>query len=123
MERRPSIVELVKRGLKKRCQRCGEGEVFSRWHAVKPSCESCGLELQAREGNCWGFVYVSTAVLTGFFFIAMLLYRPPSLLVGRLALFGGGLALIGLTLPYRKAVALALDYLADPEAPKSGHST
>lgn len=62
-------------------------------------------------------MYVSTAVLTGFFFIAMLLYRPPSLFVGRVFLFLGGLCLIGLTLPYRKSLALALDYLVDPGQP------
>jgi uncharacterized protein (DUF983 family) len=120
------IITLIRRGLKKRCPRCGEGEIFGAWHEVKPECESCGLELQAREADCWGFMYVSTAVLTGVFFISMLAYRPPSLLLGRLALFAAGLALIGITLPYRKAfaLALALDYLVDPktDSEKSGHS-
>jgi len=111
MRNKPGIKTLISRGLRKRCPRCGEGEIFRRWHEVRPHCESCGLELQDREGDCWGFMYVSTAVLTGLFFIAMLLYRPPSLLVARFALFGAGLALIGLTLPYRKSLALGLDYL------------
>jgi uncharacterized protein (DUF983 family) len=121
METKPGIKTLVTRGLKRRCPRCGEGKIFAKWHEVRPDCESCGLELQAREGNCWGFMYLSTAALTGIFFITMLLYRPPSLLMGRVALFGAGLALIGITLPYRKSLALALDYLADPAEKDSGH--
>jgi hypothetical protein len=60
-------------------------------------------------------MYISTAVLTGFFFLVMLAYRPQSLFLGRVMLFLGGLALIGLTLPYRKALALGLDFLADPD--------
>lgn len=121
MDTKPGIRTLIARGLQKRCPRCGQGEIFERWHQVKPACEICGLKLQEREGNCWGFMYVSTAVLTGFFFIAMLLYRPPSLLTGRIALFSGGLLLIGLTLPYRKSLALALDYLVDRVDDSSGH--
>lgn len=110
---KPKLLTLIGRGLKRRCPRCGEGEIFAKWHEVKPNCESCGLELQEREGNCWGFMYVSTAALTGVFFVVMLAYRPPSLLVGRLSIFAAGLALIGVTLPYRKSLALALDYLVD----------
>jgi hypothetical protein len=69
-------------------------------------------------------MYVSTAVLAGLFFILMLAYKPPSLILGRVALFTAGLALIGITLPYRKALALALDFLADPKTgpENSGHS-
>ena len=124
METKPNIRTLIARGLNRRCPRCGDGEIFRKWHEVRPNCEACGLELQAREGNCWGFMYLSTAALTGIFFIVMLAYRPPSLLLGRIALFLAGLALIGLTLPYRKSLALALDYLVDPAAAdrNSGHS-
>jgi hypothetical protein len=85
----------------------------------------CDLELQAREGDCWGFMYVSTAILTGFFFIFMLIYQPASLMFGRLGLFIAGLCLIGITLPYRKSLALALDFLVDPgpdQTPDAGNS-
>ena len=123
MDKKPKIGILVSRGLRKRCPRCGDGEIFGRWHEVRPACESCGLELETRSADCWGFMYISTAVLTGFFFLVMLAYRPQSLLLGRILLFLAGLALIGLTLPYRKALALALDFLADPdvESEESGH--
>jgi uncharacterized protein (DUF983 family) len=114
--KKPIIPTLVHRGLRKRCPRCGDGRIFEKWHVVAPRCEVCNLELQAREGDCWGFMYVSTAVLTGFFFIFMLLYQPASLLLGRLGLFIAGLFLIGITLPYRKSLALALDFLVDPDS-------
>jgi len=113
---------VIRRGISKKCPRCGEGDIFEKWHEVRPQCESCGLELQEREGNCWGFMYLSTAFLTGLFFILMLLYRPPSLLTGRITLFIAGLILIGITLPYRKSLALGLDFLADPRPPtESSH--
>ena len=52
----------------------------------------------------------------GFFFIFMLLYRPPSLLTGRIALLVASLIIIGLSLPYHKAAAHALDYLIEPDS-------
>ena len=119
------IGKVLRRGLRKRCPRCGEDPVFQRWHEVKPACTACGLEFQSRESNCWGFMYLSTAAITGIFFVVMLIYRPPSLFLRRTALFFLGLALLTASLPYRKSVALALDFLIDPDPKKpvseSGH--
>ncbi len=54
---------------------------------------------------------MSTALLTGFMIVMMLLFPPANRVVGYVLVGIGWLVLIVLTLPYRKAVAIALDYL------------
>ncbi len=58
-------------------------------------------------------MYYSTAIFTGFIVIAMLLVRPANLWLGRFVVFLSAFVLIVLTLPYRKGLALAIDYLSE----------
>lgn len=55
-------------------------------------------------------MYITTAFLTGLFFLAMLLYRPENLVVGRMIVTGIGLVVLVLSLPFRKSLALSIDY-------------
>lgn len=96
-----------------RCPRCGNGFLYQRWNVLKKRCESCEYELAVREGDCWFFLYSTTAALTGLFIIAILLWRPQSILLGRLVLGGASVCVIALSLPLRKGIALALDYLSE----------
>ncbi len=56
-------------------------------------------------------MYMSTAFLTGFMVVMMMLFPPANQVVGYVLVGIGWLVIIVLTLPYRKAVAIALDYL------------
>jgi uncharacterized protein (DUF983 family) len=84
------LKRILSHGLRRRCPKCGIGPVFARWHEVAETCSHCNLDLQEREGDCWAFMYITTAFITGLFFIAMLLYRPANLMLGRIVVSGAG---------------------------------
>ena len=56
-------------------------------------------------------MYMSTGFLTGLIFLGMLLIRPTALWLGRMVVVIAALLLIMGTLPRRKGLALALNYL------------
>ena len=57
----------------------------------------------------------STAFITGLLIIAMLLTRPESLVTGRITIVGAALGLYLVTMPLRKAIAIAINYLHNPD--------
>lgn len=122
MSRRASLItKSISRGLLRRCPRCGDGKLFSSWYTLNPRCEKCGLEYEAGDGDTWGVMYVGTAFFTGLFILLIALVRPPQNGFEKILyiLIIGGL-MIG-TLPQRKGLALAIDYLlrgdTDPASP------
>ena len=58
-------------------------------------------------------MYLSTAFFTGLFILTILLTRPPTIFIGQVIVVVSALAITGITLLYRKGVALAIDYLVD----------
>lgn len=110
---KPSIGHCALRGLRLRCPKCGAGRLFDGWYTVRPECPACHLDFDACQSNTWAFMYLSTAFLTGLFFVAMLLIRPASLLTGRAVVFVAGLAIIAGSLPFRKSLAMALEFVID----------
>ncbi|MHC5111104.1 MAG: DUF983 domain-containing protein [Planctomycetota bacterium] len=113
MKRVNLLKTLLWRGLRQRCPQCGNGRVFTRWHTVREHCSECGLDLDSREGNTWAFMYISTAGLTGVFFVIMLLTKPENLVFWQIVLFTLAMLVIVGTLPMRKSIAIALDYLSE----------
>ena len=111
--RPPSLIRILLRGLRTRCPRCGEGRLFGGWYTLNERCDECGLDHAFAEGNTWAFMYISTAALTGMIVVAMLLIRPSSLWVGQAVVFPVALALIVGSLPHRKGLAVALEYLVE----------
>jgi uncharacterized protein (DUF983 family) len=99
------------RGLRMRCPRCGEGPVFRRvWtYSENKECARCGLVFDPR-GESLVFMYLSTAFLTGLWFIVLLLLPPRNLFLYRIFLVIGALTLYVITMPVRKALAIALNY-------------
>ncbi len=104
---------IILRGARMRCPRCSGDRLYERWNVLKHDCERCGYEFADREGNCWFFLYSTTAALTGVFLILMFIWKPGDLFLGRTILAGAAFGIIPLTLPVRKGIALALDYLAE----------
>ena len=103
----------LRRGLRQRCPRCGEGSLFLAWNRLRESCPVCGLPFERHTGDTWFFMYMSTAGLTGFLVVCMFLLRPRIVWLGQVAVAAAALVTIVLTLPYRKGVAVALDYLIE----------
>lgn len=58
-------------------------------------------------------MYITTAGLTGFFFVGMLLIKPESIAIAQFILLPLSLAVIVGSLPLRKSIAIALDYYAE----------
>ena len=104
---------ILLRGLRRLCPRCGNGRMFESWHQLATRCSHCGLRFDLREGNSWWFMYYSTALFTGFIILAMLRIRPQNLWLGRTLVLVAAVAFIVGSLPYRKGLALAIDYLSD----------
>ena len=102
----------IGRGLRCRCPRCGQGRLFKGFLAIRPRCESCGLDYDfadAGDGPAVfvilfaGFVVVFSALITE------VLYQPPFWLH---ALLWGPLILLVTLLPLRpmKGLMIVLQY-------------
>lgn len=68
--RAPAPIVLL-RGLARRCPRCGEGKLFSRWLKMVPGCPRCGLVFEREEGAFLGSLAINYSV-TGLALIAYL---------------------------------------------------
>ena len=101
------------RGLRRRCPRCGVGRLYDGWYTLRKSCANCNWTYEPESGSTWAFMYISTACLTGMIVVGMLLIRPDNLWVGRSVVFPIALVAIAGTLPYRKGVAIAIEYLVE----------
>lgn len=107
------ILTILRRGLRRRCPQCGQGKLFRRWYHLEDRCPYCSLSYEPLEGNSYWFMYYSTAIFTGVIIISMFLVRPENLWLGRSIVFAFAVVFIVLTLPYRKGVAIALDYYTE----------
>src|SRR5215210_2774275 len=110
---RPPLFQTLVRGLRCRCPRCGEGSLFAGWNRLHGHCPVCGLEFERRVGDTWFFMYMSTAGITGSLVVAMFLIRPRVIWIGQIVVSLAAVAVIGLSLPYRKGIAVALDYFIE----------
>jgi uncharacterized protein (DUF983 family) len=99
------------RGLRMRCPRCGEGPIFRRWwtYSEHTNCPRCDLRYDPR-GESLAFMYLSTAFITGLMFIVLVTMPPKNLGAYRLGLIAAALALYLGTMPFRKGLAIALNY-------------
>ena len=107
--------QLLGRALRLRCPRCGEGKIFRRLvtYSEYRTCPRCAFPYDPR-GESLAFMYVSTAFLTGVMVVVLLLMHPESIACGRAVVIPIALALYLLTLPVRKAIAIALNFLNHP---------
>ena len=109
--RDPKPALALRRGLRLRCPRCGEGRLFHGWNRLNESCPVCGLIYERENGDSWFFMYMTTAGLTGMLVVIMFLLRPRAIWLGQLAIAAAALVVIVASLPFRKGIAVALNYL------------
>jgi uncharacterized protein (DUF983 family) len=127
---RPDYVTALLRGLRKRCPRCGIGRLYKSWQMLNETCPHCGLTYEPGQGDTWAFMYLTTAFITGLLIIGMLWIIPTRQWLGRIVLASAALLAIVCTLPYRKGLSIALDYLLaerrhgsrDPDEPPRSES-
>lgn len=102
------LLRSLARGLRCRCPRCGEGRLYQGMYREQERCPRCGVEFGWYSGEVLGFLYMSTALVTGLFVVAMLLWQPPSVGLGRLVIIPLALVVYLATSPFRKGAALGL---------------
>lgn len=108
---KPSIRQTLARGWRRRCPRCGEGELFRRWLEVNERCSHCSLVYQPDYGDTWLFLIITDRIplLFGiavvYFGFSMATWAAP---VG--FFFAMAIPLI-VTVRQRQGMAIALDYL------------
>jgi uncharacterized protein (DUF983 family) len=102
------IVQSLARGLRCRCPRCGRGRLYRGLYTELEQCASCGARFDWYSGEVLGFLYMSTALLTGLFVIVMLLWKPGSVWLGRAVIVPLALAAYLGTSRFRKGAALGL---------------
>lgn len=107
------MLRTLARGLRRRCPGCGVGRLFIGWYQLATRCDHCDLEYEPLEGNSYWFMYYSTAIFTGLIIIAMFLIQPENIWLARAIVLVAAVVFIVFTLPYRKGLALAVDYLTE----------
>jgi uncharacterized protein (DUF983 family) len=123
MEQRtpPRLSTAIRRGIRRRCPRCGEGPLFRRWITAHERCSSCNLLYQRDQGDVFLFMVITDRIplMLG---IAIVYFGFRNLTMASGAAFFLALAAPALaTLRQRQGVAMALDYLmrvrlGDPSA-------
>jgi len=108
---RPPITTALRRGLRRRCPGCGEGQLFRRGLKTYERCSECHLLYQRDYGDTLMFMIITDRIPI-LFGIAFLYFgiHPTGWL--STAFFFGALSIPLLaTLRERQGLAIALDYL------------
>ncbi|HXO18597.1 MAG TPA: DUF983 domain-containing protein [Thermoanaerobaculia bacterium] len=106
-------LQAIGRGLRKRCPRCGEGRLFRGWNRLYERCPVCGLAYERHTGDTWFVTYITTAGLSGALVVGMFLLHPRIVWLGQALVVLAAIVVIGFSLPYRKGLAVALDFLVE----------
>lgn len=107
----PSIPQALRRGLRRRCPRCGEGPLFARGIRTLDRCPACGLVYQRDRGDTWMFMIITDRIplLIG---IAIVYFgfhpQSPAAIAGFFVVLAA--SVLG-TIRERQGLALAVDYL------------
>jgi uncharacterized protein (DUF983 family) len=100
------------RGLRCKCPRCGQGDLFRRWIYTHERCPNCRLLYQRNYGDIWMFMLIldRIPILVG---IALLYFGFRATNVWATIGFAALMAVpILATMRNRQGLALALDYLS-----------
>jgi uncharacterized protein (DUF983 family) len=112
----PSKLEILMRGLRLRCPRCGAPGVFKSFWNLRPFCSTCHLRLEREQGYFVGAIYLNYAatiaiVVPGYFILD---YYTQASLKTQLVLWSTIAALFPVIFfRYSKGLWLALGYLLD----------
>ena len=109
---RPRILDVLKRGLRRRCPRCGEGNLFRRGITTYERCSECNLKFQRDYGDTLAFMIITDRVPL-FLGIVAVYFGFQSLSPSVAMIFLGAMVVPMIaTIRERQGLALALDYLS-----------
>jgi uncharacterized protein (DUF983 family) len=70
----PSVGQGLRRGLTRRCARCGEGGLFHGWFHLRERCPRCGYRFAREAGAFTGVYLVNFAVTESLMFVVLMVY-------------------------------------------------
>lgn len=105
-----SLGAVLRRGLRRRCPRCGEGPLFRRGISAYDRCPLCGLVYQPDRGDTWFFMIITDRLPIFAGIIAVYFGFHPRTLPAILAFFVAIAVPVIATIRERQGLALALDY-------------
>src|SRR2546423_9433894 len=106
----------LRRGLRRRCPRCGVGPLFRRGIKTHERCSSCDLVYQRDRGDTWLFMIITDRIPILFGIAAVYLGFRPMTPLGMTAFFLAIAIPVIATIRERQGMALALDYLVSLHA-------
>ncbi|HEX6177658.1 MAG TPA: hypothetical protein VF057_04825 [Thermoanaerobaculia bacterium] len=109
---RPTILQILSRGLRRRCPRCGEGALFRRGIEAFERCASCNLLFERNYGDTWMYTIITDRVPI---FLGIVLvyfgFQAANWMVATGFFVALAVPLIA-TISHRQGLAIALDYLS-----------
>ena len=69
---KPEWGTLLRRGLTKKCPRCGAGHVYDGWFRMKERCPGCGLLFEREPGFFVGAYFINFAIAEGLLFVLVM---------------------------------------------------
>ena len=108
---KPNVREILARGWRRRCPRCGEGALFRRWLEVHERCSSCGLLYQPDPGDTWMFLLITDRIPLLFGIAVVYFGFQMATWVAPTAFFFAMAVPLIATVRQRQGMAIALDYL------------
>lgn len=108
----PHIWPVLRRGLGRRCPRCGEGPLFRRGIQAWERCSACGLLFERNYGDTWMYTILTDRIPIFAGIVAWYFgFRATNWLAASIFFVAMAVPLI-LTIPHRQGLAIALDYLS-----------
>ena len=74
LQGKPSPGTLLKRGVLKKCPRCGGGHIYDSWFHMKERCPTCGYLFEREPGFFVGAYLINFAIAEGFLFLVVMGY-------------------------------------------------
>lgn len=71
---KPTPGTLLKRGLLKKCPRCGGGHLYQGWFHMKERCPTCGYLFEREPGFFVGAYLINFAIAEGFLFVLLMIF-------------------------------------------------
>ena len=108
----PTLVTLIRRGWRRKCPRCAQGNLYQRWMRLHDQCPVCGLKYIQNQGDLLGPLMFLDRVLFMVPVVVLLYFGVWRPALSGFVVFGVVcLFLFFYTMPHRNGVSLALDYL------------
>jgi uncharacterized protein (DUF983 family) len=114
MADQPSRGKMLRRGLTRRCARCGSGKLFRHWFHMVEDCPRCGLHFEREQGYFAGALAINLILVGGVFavvFITILALTIPELPIAFTLAVCIPIVAIGpiIAYPFSKTIWVAVD--------------